>query len=118
MKCYEDAKNFLAVQSASDWYQMMLKCKLAAIAPKASDKPTDFLSKVLTYIQLLYQNKDQTSWHKQVIDTFLTTMPIFYQLSIRNQAKNFTNGQQLTNAIAKAQSHKSGDRHCGAANLC
>uniref|UniRef100_A0A915KF65 Uncharacterized protein n=1 Tax=Romanomermis culicivorax TaxID=13658 RepID=A0A915KF65_ROMCU len=96
----------------------MLKCKLAAIAPKASDKSTAFLSKVWTYIPLLYQNEDQTSWHKQVIDTFLTKRPIFYQLSIPNQAKNFTNGQQLTIAIAKAQGHKSGDRHCGAANLC
>uniref|UniRef100_A0A915HWI4 Uncharacterized protein n=1 Tax=Romanomermis culicivorax TaxID=13658 RepID=A0A915HWI4_ROMCU len=87
-----------------DCNQMTLKHELAAIALEAGEEPTAFLNKVTTYDQLLYQNEDQTFWHKQVIETFLTKMPIFYQLTIDEQAKTFTNVQQLANAVAKTHS--------------
>uniref|UniRef100_A0A915HIU9 Uncharacterized protein n=1 Tax=Romanomermis culicivorax TaxID=13658 RepID=A0A915HIU9_ROMCU len=80
---------------------MTLKHELASITPKVGEEPTAFLSKV-SYVQLLYQDEDQTFQHKQVIETFSTKMPVFYQLTISEQATNFTNVQQLTKAIAKA----------------
>uniref|UniRef100_A0A915L372 Uncharacterized protein n=1 Tax=Romanomermis culicivorax TaxID=13658 RepID=A0A915L372_ROMCU len=104
MTCYQDAKNFLMFQLAPDFNQMTLKCKLTSITPEVREEPAAFLSKVMTYVQLLYQHKDQTFRHKQVIDTFLTKMLVFYQLTIDEQAKSFTNIQQLANAIAKAGS--------------
>uniref|UniRef100_A0A915JYY5 Uncharacterized protein n=1 Tax=Romanomermis culicivorax TaxID=13658 RepID=A0A915JYY5_ROMCU len=91
-------------QLAPGCNQITLKRELASITPQAGEEPTTFLSMVMTYVQLLYQDEDQTFWHKQVIDTFLTKMPVFYQLPIGEQAKSFTNVQQLANAVAKAGS--------------
>uniref|UniRef100_A0A915HLY6 Uncharacterized protein n=1 Tax=Romanomermis culicivorax TaxID=13658 RepID=A0A915HLY6_ROMCU len=101
MRRYEDAKNFLMFQLAPDRNQMTLKRELASITHEVGEEPAAFLSKVMTYVQLLYQ-EDQFSRHKQVIDTFLTKMPVFCQLTIGEQAKSFTNVQQLANAVAKA----------------
>uniref|UniRef100_A0A915J0U9 Uncharacterized protein n=1 Tax=Romanomermis culicivorax TaxID=13658 RepID=A0A915J0U9_ROMCU len=94
MTQYEDVKNFLMFQSAPDCNQMTLKHELASISPEAGEEPAAFLSKVMTYVKFLHQDEDQTFRHKRV----------FYQLTIREQAKNFTNVQQLANAIAKARS--------------
>uniref|UniRef100_A0A915L2K4 Peptidase A2 domain-containing protein n=1 Tax=Romanomermis culicivorax TaxID=13658 RepID=A0A915L2K4_ROMCU len=104
MTRHEDAKNFLMFPLAPDYNQMTLKHELASITLDAREEPMVFLSKVMTYVQLLYQDEYQTFWHKQVIDTFLTKMPVFYQLTIREQAKSFTNVQQLANAMTKAHS--------------
>uniref|UniRef100_A0A915I4J7 Uncharacterized protein n=1 Tax=Romanomermis culicivorax TaxID=13658 RepID=A0A915I4J7_ROMCU len=104
MMQYEDEKNFLMFQLAPDCNHMTLKCELASITPQVGEEPAAFLSKVMTYVQLLYQDENKNFRHKQVIDTFLTKMPVFYQLTIGEQAKSFTNVQQLANSIAKAPS--------------
>uniref|UniRef100_A0A915HVV9 Uncharacterized protein n=1 Tax=Romanomermis culicivorax TaxID=13658 RepID=A0A915HVV9_ROMCU len=53
MTPYRDAKNFLIFQLAPDCNQMTLKRELASITPKAGEEPVAFLSKVMTYVQLL-----------------------------------------------------------------
>uniref|UniRef100_A0A915ITL7 Uncharacterized protein n=1 Tax=Romanomermis culicivorax TaxID=13658 RepID=A0A915ITL7_ROMCU len=103
MTRYEDAKNFFMFHLAPDCNQMTLKHELASITPKAGEELAAFLSKVMI-VQLLYQDEDQTFRHKQVIDSFLTKMPVFYQLTISEQAENFTNVLQLANAVTKARS--------------
>uniref|UniRef100_A0A915IX33 Uncharacterized protein n=1 Tax=Romanomermis culicivorax TaxID=13658 RepID=A0A915IX33_ROMCU len=102
MAGYTDAKNFLMFQLAPDCNQMTLKREPMSITPEAGEELAAFLRKVITYVQLLCQDGDKTFRHKQVIDAFLTKMPVFYQLKIREQAKNFTNVLQLANTIAKA----------------
>uniref|UniRef100_A0A915KKS1 Uncharacterized protein n=1 Tax=Romanomermis culicivorax TaxID=13658 RepID=A0A915KKS1_ROMCU len=62
---------------------MTLKRELPSITPEAREEPAAFLSKVMTYVRLLYQDE---------------------LLTISEQAKSFTNVQQLANAIAKARS--------------
>uniref|UniRef100_A0A915IDB4 Uncharacterized protein n=1 Tax=Romanomermis culicivorax TaxID=13658 RepID=A0A915IDB4_ROMCU len=104
MTQYKEAKNFFMFQLAHDCNQTNLKPEFASITPEAGEEPAAFLSKVMMYVQLLYQNEEETFWHKQVIDTFLTKMPVLYQLTISEQGKNFTNVQPLANAVAKARS--------------
>uniref|UniRef100_A0A915J453 Uncharacterized protein n=1 Tax=Romanomermis culicivorax TaxID=13658 RepID=A0A915J453_ROMCU len=104
MKQYEEAKSFLMFQLAPDCNEMTLKSELTSITPKAGEELAVFLSKVMMYVQFLYQDEDQTFGHKQVIDTFLTKIHVFYQLTIGEQAKSFTNVQQLANAIANVPS--------------
>uniref|UniRef100_A0A915JID2 Uncharacterized protein n=1 Tax=Romanomermis culicivorax TaxID=13658 RepID=A0A915JID2_ROMCU len=102
MMHYEDVKNFLMFELVPDCNQLTLILELASIAPEAGEEPAASLSKVMTYVQMLYQVEDQTLRHKQVIETFLTKLPVFYQSTISEQAENFTNVQQLANAITKA----------------
>uniref|UniRef100_A0A915HVP4 Uncharacterized protein n=1 Tax=Romanomermis culicivorax TaxID=13658 RepID=A0A915HVP4_ROMCU len=65
MMRYEDAKDFLMFQLAPNCNQMNLKRELASITPEAEEESAIFLSKEMTYVQLLYQDEDQTFQHKQ-----------------------------------------------------
>uniref|UniRef100_A0A915I620 Uncharacterized protein n=1 Tax=Romanomermis culicivorax TaxID=13658 RepID=A0A915I620_ROMCU len=74
MTRYEDAKNFLMFQLALDCNQMTLKRKLPSITPETGEEPAAFLSK------LLYQDEDQTFWHKELI---------FLSINNRQTSKKF-----------------------------
>uniref|UniRef100_A0A915KU86 Uncharacterized protein n=1 Tax=Romanomermis culicivorax TaxID=13658 RepID=A0A915KU86_ROMCU len=76
MTCYEDAKNFLMFQVVPDCNQMTLKRELASITPKVGEEPATILSKVMTYVQLLYQDEDQTFRHKQEAKIGTAELPI------------------------------------------
>uniref|UniRef100_A0A915I0G4 Uncharacterized protein n=1 Tax=Romanomermis culicivorax TaxID=13658 RepID=A0A915I0G4_ROMCU len=65
MKQYEEAKSFLMFQLAPDCNQMTLKSEFTSITPKAGEELAVFLSKVMMYVQFLYQDEDQTLGHKK-----------------------------------------------------
>uniref|UniRef100_A0A915HJN5 Uncharacterized protein n=1 Tax=Romanomermis culicivorax TaxID=13658 RepID=A0A915HJN5_ROMCU len=47
-------------------------------------------------------NKDRKLGHQKVIKTFLMKMPILYQISIGDDAREFSTVQQLPTAVSKA----------------
>uniref|UniRef100_A0A915HHV7 Uncharacterized protein n=1 Tax=Romanomermis culicivorax TaxID=13658 RepID=A0A915HHV7_ROMCU len=121
MMRYEDEKSFLMFQLAPDCNQMTLKRELASMAPEAGKEPATFWSKVMTYVQLLYQDEDQTFQHKQVIDTFLTKMPVFYQLTIGEQAnllQMYNTWPTLSPEPAASLIHESGNWYSRATYSC
>uniref|UniRef100_A0A915JKZ3 Uncharacterized protein n=1 Tax=Romanomermis culicivorax TaxID=13658 RepID=A0A915JKZ3_ROMCU len=67
--------------------------------------------KVSKFSDALHQNsdKDQKFRHQKVIETFLMKMPIFYQISICDDAHEFTTVQQLATAVSETPlTHSSG----------